>query len=143
MTERQAIKDIKECPAHALHIFATNKEVDMHNTNTLAAFHEDAIEVPARDFFRDPSDGWMVESGGFTRKKRDLPDTITNVVGVCVMVFRNLDIEDGNVNGAFATICQWTPTHRCNFNNPNPNAGHRSRKKHKDVVCALVYVEIK
>lgn len=37
----QAIHEIKDSPPNALHIFATNKEVDKHNSATITLLHSD------------------------------------------------------------------------------------------------------
>lgn len=98
----QSVKDVKDCPPHALRIFATNKEVELHNATTLTALHNDAIKVEAMDFFRDADTGELVPYRDFKAKKRDLPDAIHVAEGVRIMVLRNLDFEDGIVNEAFA-----------------------------------------
>lgn len=125
------------------------KEADLHNATTLAAFHSDAIKVEAMDFLRDADTGELVPCGGFKAKKRDLPDAIHVAQGVRVMVLRNLDVEDGIVNGAFATIRHWTTAQvhgqtliqLIGVEFDSPNAGLKSLKKHAGVPRALVYLE--
>ncbi len=50
----QAVKDPKDCPCDALHVFATNKEVHRHNTETIHALHADIITIDAEDYRKDP-----------------------------------------------------------------------------------------
>ncbi|KAJ8372287.1 hypothetical protein AAFF_G00290730 [Aldrovandia affinis] len=45
----QAVAEIKDCPPDALHIFATNKEVDAHNAATVTALRLQVINIPAED----------------------------------------------------------------------------------------------
>ncbi|KAE8281736.1 hypothetical protein D5F01_LYC20736 [Larimichthys crocea] len=61
----QTVIDIKDCPLDALHIFATNKEVDEHNRTTVAALHTDFVNVKAQDYAKDPTTGEMIKTGGF------------------------------------------------------------------------------
>lgn len=101
----QAIHDIKDCPSNVLHIYATNKEVDKHNSATVTALHSDIISIQAEDYRKDPRTGEMVLLAEMMKgNKRDLPDNIQAAPGVRVMIIRNLDVEDGLVNGTFGTI---------------------------------------
>ena len=98
----QCVVDAQHCPVDALHIFATNKEVDAHDATTVAALGLTVVNIPAEDYRKRIP--W-----GFKGNRRDLPDNIK--VGARVMVTRNVDIEDGLVSGAFGTItcaCMWT-----------------------------------
>uniref|UniRef100_A0A8C4F0Z1 ATP-dependent DNA helicase n=1 Tax=Dicentrarchus labrax TaxID=13489 RepID=A0A8C4F0Z1_DICLA len=94
----QTAIDIKDCPLDALHIFATNKEVDEHNRATIAALHSDCVNIKAQDYAQDPTTGEMIQTGGFKGKKRQLPDWIQAAQGVRITILRNLDVEDGLVN---------------------------------------------
>uniref|UniRef100_A0A9J7Z8N9 ATP-dependent DNA helicase n=1 Tax=Cyprinus carpio carpio TaxID=630221 RepID=A0A9J7Z8N9_CYPCA len=101
----QAVKQPEDCPRDALHIFATNKEVDKYNTETVQALFADIITIDAEDYRKDPKTGRMkILNKPATGKKDDLLDTMQVAVGVRVMVTRNLDVEDGIVNGCFGTI---------------------------------------
>ncbi|KAE8291445.1 hypothetical protein D5F01_LYC11050 [Larimichthys crocea] len=51
----KTVIDIKDCPLDALHIFATNKEVDEHNRKTVAALHTDFVNIKAQDYAKDPT----------------------------------------------------------------------------------------
>lgn len=100
----QAVKDAKDCPPDVLHIFATNKEVDRHNAKIIAAHHPNTVDIKAFDFIKDPTTGGLVQISDFKGQRKDFLDTIQAAVRVRVMVTRNLDVEDGMVNGTFATI---------------------------------------
>ncbi|XP_019217525.1 uncharacterized protein LOC109202971 [Oreochromis niloticus] len=55
----QAITEPAHCPTDALHIFATNKEVDAHNSATLGLLHTHIIDIHADDYRKDPRTGRM------------------------------------------------------------------------------------
>ncbi|KAE8296906.1 ATP-dependent DNA helicase PIF1 [Larimichthys crocea] len=144
----QTVIDIKDCPLDALHIFATNKEVDEHNRTT-AALHTDFVNVKAQDYAKDPTTGEMIKTGGFKGNKRDLPDCIQAAHGVRIMILRNLDVEDGLVNGTFGTIANivtgqqdgQTTVTMIGLQLDNPTAGQRFRKKIQGQSDNLVYIE--
>uniref|UniRef100_A0A803JSB7 ATP-dependent DNA helicase n=1 Tax=Xenopus tropicalis TaxID=8364 RepID=A0A803JSB7_XENTR len=103
----QAVKNPEDCPHDALHVFATNKEVHKHNIETVQALHADIIMVDAEDYRKDPKIGLTKKlHKPVIGKRDDLLDTIQVAVGVCVMVTRNLDVEDGIVNGSFGKVGQ-------------------------------------
>ena len=145
----QAVVDIKDCPADWLHIYATNKEVDHHNATTVAALHEDIVDIAAQDFRKDPATGCMMVLSENTRgSKRDLPDKIMAAQGVRVMLIRNLDVEDGIVNGTFGTISHIVMTEGdsravrlIGLRLDNPTAGQKFRRKVLGPSDDLVYIE--
>ena len=144
----QSVIDVKDCPLNALHIFATNKEVDEHNRKTVAALHTDVVNVKALDYAKDPTTGEMIQRGGFQGMKRDLPDCIQAAHGVRIMILRNLDVEDGLVNGTFGTIANIvtgqqdgkTIVTTIGLQLDNPTAGQRFRKKIQGQSDNLIYI---
>ncbi|XP_070814299.1 uncharacterized protein [Chaetodon trifascialis] len=145
----QTVANIQDCPADSLHIFATNKEVDRHNADTVAARHKDAINIAAEDFRKDPTSGcMMILDVNIKGQKRDLPDNVMAAQGVRVMVIRNLDVEDGIVNGTFGTItnivmteCGATAVKLIGLQLDNPTAGQKFRKKILGPSDNSVYIE--
>ncbi|XP_069378951.1 uncharacterized protein [Paralichthys olivaceus] len=143
------VTDINNCPPNALHIFATNKEVDAHNSATVSALHSDFVNIKAEDHLKDIPSGQMVQIGGVKGNKRDLPDNIQAAHGVRVMLIRNLDVEDGLVNGTFGTIANIvtreesgrTTVRLVGLKLDNPTAGQKLRKKVKGPSDDLVYIE--
>ena len=145
----QAVTDIKDCPPNVLHIFATNKEVDAHNCATVTALHPDFVNIKAEDYLKDPTTGQMIQIGTIKGSKRELPDNIQAAPGVRVMLTRNLDVEDGLVNGTFGTIANIVTTEKSGETTvklvglqlDNPTAGRKFRQKIKGASDDLVYIE--
>ncbi|RXN32331.1 replicase helicase endonuclease [Labeo rohita] len=146
----QAVKKPEDCPRDALHIFATNKEVLKYNTETVQALYTDIITIDAEDYRKDPKTGGMKRlNKPVTGKKDNLLDTIEVAVGVRVMVTRNLDVEDGIVNGCFGKIANIVTKTKdgvatvqmLGLQLDNPNAGQKHRKKVGGEEDVLVYIE--
>lgn len=49
----QTITDPAHCPKDILHVFATNKLVDAHNSGTLVVFHSEIIKIDADDYKKE------------------------------------------------------------------------------------------
>lgn len=124
--------------------------MDQHNAKTIAAHHPDTVDIKAIDFIKDPTRGGLVQISGFKGQRKDLPDTIRAAISTCVMVTRNLDVEDGMVNGTFATIGHMVmvgqhdgePVVRLlGLKLDNPSAGRKFCKKIQAAPHDLAYVE--
>ncbi|XP_029987916.1 uncharacterized protein LOC115417874 [Sphaeramia orbicularis] len=144
----QAVTDGKDCPAETLHIFATNKQVDSHNAATVAAVLEDDVDIVAEDYRKDVTTGTKVPVHKVKGTKRDLPDSILAAQGARVMLIRNLNVEDGLVNGTFGTISNIvTERHEprtvrlLGLQLDNPTAGQTLRKKLLGPSDNLAYIE--
>ncbi|KAJ8361820.1 hypothetical protein AAFF_G00418700 [Aldrovandia affinis] len=145
----QAVAEFKDCPPDVLHIFATNKEVDAHNAATVTALRLQVVNIPAEDYRKDPRTGGMVILTDLKGNSRDLPDNIQAAQGARVMVTRNLDTEDGIVNGTFGTIANIVPIAGCGpttvkligLQLDNPTAGQKFRRKIAGATDDLVYIE--
>uniref|UniRef100_A0A669DR94 Uncharacterized protein n=1 Tax=Oreochromis niloticus TaxID=8128 RepID=A0A669DR94_ORENI len=101
----QPVTAPEECPIEVLHIYATNKNVESHNTDTLKKLHSNIIIINADDFQKDKRTGRMARRDKpFTGGRNDLPDTLNVAEGARVMLTRNLDTLNGLVNGAFGIL---------------------------------------
>ena len=85
--------------SNCLHIFATNTEVDDHNEMKLNELETELITVTAQDSVnkqkcRKPQKNMFEQ----------LPDTLRLKIGARVMLIKNINTEDGLVNGVFGTL---------------------------------------
>ncbi|XP_061154317.1 uncharacterized protein LOC133167487 isoform X2 [Syngnathus typhle] len=95
------------CPKNILHIFATNKQVDGHNSAMLNLLHKDVVQIDADDYKKDKKTGRMARQATPVRgPKNGLPDSIKVAVGARVMITRNIDVQAGLCNGTFAKVVQ-------------------------------------
>uniref|UniRef100_A0A8C9XK73 ATP-dependent DNA helicase n=1 Tax=Sander lucioperca TaxID=283035 RepID=A0A8C9XK73_SANLU len=101
----QAVTEPELCPTDVLHIFATNKQVDSHNSAMLALLHSHITKIDADDYKKDPQTGRMArQAKPFKGNRNELPDTLNVAEGVRVMLTRNIDVSQGLVNGSFSTL---------------------------------------
>lgn len=100
----QTITEPALCPTDVLHIFATNKQVNAHNSATLAVLYSHITDIDADDCKEDPHAGRMAPQA--TPFKKDLVDTLHVTEGARVMLTRNIDVSQGLVNGSFCTLAR-------------------------------------
>jgi len=146
----QAVTDPARCPNDVLHIFSTNKEVDKHNAATVSVLHSNVINIDAEDYRRDPKTGVMKKQHHPLKGQKDnLLDMLQAAEGARIMITRNIDVEDGLVNGTFgkiARIVTQTENGATAINSlglvlDNPNAGQRYRDNSSGDAGNLVYIE--
>nr|XP_049594589.1 uncharacterized protein LOC125979872 isoform X16 [Syngnathus scovelli] len=95
------------CPSHILHVFATNKQVDGHNSAMLTLLHKDIVQIDADDYKKDKRTGRMArQTFPVQGAKSELPDSIKVALGARVMLTRNIDVQAGLCNGTFAKIVE-------------------------------------
>ncbi|KAJ7983455.1 hypothetical protein DPEC_G00378220, partial [Dallia pectoralis] len=103
----QALTDPSRCPNDVLHIFATNKEVHKHNAETVSVLHANVTNIDADDYKKDPKTGVMQRQLNPSKGQKDnLLDTLQAAEGARIMITRNIDVEDGLVNGTFGKIAR-------------------------------------
>ncbi|XP_062618486.1 uncharacterized protein LOC134280065 [Saccostrea cucullata] len=107
-TEAQAmIHDcIREGPEDVLHVYPTNEEVNNYNLSMLRKSCDDLIEINAKDFQKNPTNGKLIlREKPFTSSKTDtLCSTLLLAINARVMLTRNSNVEDGLVNGVMGYI---------------------------------------
>ncbi|XP_062338207.1 uncharacterized protein LOC134036985 [Osmerus eperlanus] len=101
----QTITEPSLCPPDVLHIFATNKQVDSHNSVTLSLLHSNITKIDADDYKKDPQTGRMArQDKPYKGNRNELPDTLGVAEGARIMLTRNIDVSQGLVNGSFSTL---------------------------------------
>ncbi|XP_072565310.1 uncharacterized protein [Paramormyrops kingsleyae] len=90
----------------ALHIYATNDEVDQHNYHMLQKICSDHVIIHAQDFERVAATGRLERKHGHHAnvQKTCLLESLHVGVNARVMLLKNIDVSDGLVNGAFGTV---------------------------------------
>ncbi|RXN32197.1 replicase helicase endonuclease [Labeo rohita] len=154
-TDKCMLEDVirsspEECLIDALHIYATNKEVDNHNTEAISSRFSDVINIDAHDYKKDPRTGEMKrQAAPFKGDKRDLIDTLQIAIGARVMLTRNIDVEDGLVNGTFGQVAKITTQTQggvlvvqlIGLHLDNVTAGQKHCNKAPDGDDNIVYIE--
>ena len=85
-------------PASILNAFATNEQVDAHNTNILNTLNRRIQTLTVLDIKPSSMKSFAVPDDA--RHSGGLLSKIKIAIGCRVMLVRNLDVEDGLVNGA-------------------------------------------
>lgn len=90
----------------ALHICATNDEVDSHNLTELKARCSDLVSIEAEDFHKNAKTGKLEkrECQYIRVRNSNLSRKLTVAVGARVMLTKNIDVSDGLVNGVFGSV---------------------------------------
>ncbi|KAK3088416.1 hypothetical protein FSP39_018892 [Pinctada imbricata] len=107
-----ALQILRECEREGevedLHVFSTNKEVDLHNQDMLKYLQKEIVEIPAKDFKKDKASGKLTSlSIPISKSDSDgLPTILLMSEGARVMLTRNINVQDGLVNGIMGTIEQ-------------------------------------
>ncbi|CAH1276883.1 PIF1 [Branchiostoma lanceolatum] len=91
-------------PSEALHVFRNNKEADDHNLKHLTKLSSKVFHIKAIDT-KDLRTG-LTNVAISTKSSGNcaLKEVLSVAVGARVMVTVNVDVSDGIVNGAFATV---------------------------------------
>ncbi|XP_044221305.1 uncharacterized protein LOC122991901 isoform X4 [Thunnus albacares] len=88
----------------ALHIFPTNMQVNEHNFNKLFAMCPDYIKIEAKDFITNKKTGKLERGTQNNALDTCLEQTLYLAKNARVMLCKNVDVEDGLVNGACGTV---------------------------------------
>ena len=87
----------------ALHIYPTNKQVNKYNLQTMHGKCPESMCIEAKDYEKDGS-GQLKLREKPLQSERTLCRSLWIGVGARVMLTRNINVSDGLVNGAFATV---------------------------------------
>ena len=104
------IEILKHCEtgkvSSALHIFPTNRQVNEHNVKQLFKSCPDHVEIEAQDDVNSKKTGKLELISGHHSRTFDtcLDETLLLGKDARVMLFKNLDVADGLVNGACGTV---------------------------------------
>lgn len=94
-----------DCPSDELHSFATNKEADQHNIETLSALCSSLTCTTAEDYKKMSEKEEKASSFISRLKRRSAWHTDTAAVRGCACHHhKNLDIENGLFNGTFGKV---------------------------------------
>ncbi|XP_059198565.1 uncharacterized protein LOC131978809 [Centropristis striata] len=90
----------------ALHIFPTNRQVNEHNVQQLFKSCPDYVEIEAQDFVNSKKTGKLELISGHHSRAFDtcLDEKLLLGKDARVMLFKNLDVADGLVNGVCGTV---------------------------------------
>ncbi|XP_044191554.1 uncharacterized protein LOC122969696 [Thunnus albacares] len=88
----------------ALHIFPTNMQVHEHNFNKLFDMCPDYIKIEAKDFLTNKKTGKLERGTQNNALDTCLEQTLYLAKNARVMLCKNVDVEDGLVNGACGTV---------------------------------------
>jgi len=121
----------------AIHIFATNQQVDQYNADKLHSSCCNIVSIDAEDFFRDAKSGKLVKRANQYIKvfNTNLAKRVTLAVDARVMLIKNIDVSDGLVNGVFGTVSHISQTTGVSFPSvvyvvfDNPTVGDKLRKE--------------
>lgn len=97
---------LKDGPDGALHVYPTNEEANDYNLKMLQTNCGELIEITAEDYQKDKTTGKLtLRDKPFIRTRTDgLSASLLFSVNARVMLTRNINVEDGLVNGAMGHI---------------------------------------
>ena len=132
--------DLPNIPDTALHVFATNSRVNIHNSETLLKLCSSIVVLQAQDYVKNPKGS--IDNKSETPRNgqpNDLADSLLIAVGARVMLMRNTDVNDGLVNGAFGTVVEIiqdnleAPASAVHVKFDNPKVGAKQQLQNKAV----------
>uniref|UniRef100_A0A672F4L9 ATP-dependent DNA helicase n=2 Tax=Salarias fasciatus TaxID=181472 RepID=A0A672F4L9_SALFA len=131
----------------ALHIFPTNRKVNEHNLKQLCRTCPDPVTIEAQDFMNNRSTGKLELMAGHHSAALDtsLEETLSLGPDARVMLCKNVDVEDGLVNGACGTVTHIQLRRGDNFpqavyvkfDDEKIGSQRRKKRSHAAVACRL------
>lgn len=97
---------IREGPEDALHVYSTNNEVNRFNLTMLKKTSVELVQIDALDYQKDKTTGKLSlrESPISNTKLDGLSASILFSVNARVILIRNINVDDGLVNGVMGYI---------------------------------------
>ena len=125
----------------ALHIFATNKQVNEHNLSRLFKTCPEYVKIEAQDYKNNTKSGKLEKIDGHhpNASNTSLPETLLLGKDARVMLCHNIDVLDGLVNGVCGTVTHIVPSDTKRFPRivyvkfDDDNVGKQWRRNHPDV----------
>ncbi len=81
----------------ALHIFPCNKQVDKQNLKLLHSKCSDCVLIEAKDYETNSHNAKKAKQGKQLKKSGSLPQSLLLGVGARVMLIKNIDVSDENL----------------------------------------------
>ncbi|XP_062609123.1 uncharacterized protein LOC134270887 [Saccostrea cucullata] len=102
------LESVSEGSEDALHVYATNEEVNKYNLSMLTTKCLELVEINAKDYQKDQTSGKLnLRENPIAKKKAEgLPMSIILAHNARVMLTRNIDVDDGLVNGVMGFISE-------------------------------------
>ncbi|XP_062599557.1 uncharacterized protein LOC134261102 [Saccostrea cucullata] len=99
---------VSEGSEDALHVYATNEEVNKYNLSMLTTKCQELVEINAKDYQKDQTSGKLnLRENPIAKKKAEgLPMSIILAHNARVMLTRNIDVDDGLVNGVMGFVSE-------------------------------------
>ena len=102
---RSIQEDHPDYPHDALHVFPTNKDVNIHNTKMVKSINNEKFTFLAIDSKKDMTGSFKpLEIRKNAKQDSGLTDEIVLGIGAIVMITRNESVEDKIVNGTIGTV---------------------------------------
>lgn len=133
-------------PSEAIHLFATNAQVDKYNYEKLNELSAHVYTMKAEDTCKEIQTGQM--SVTISKNPRDtggLLESVELAIRARVMITRNVDTSDGLVNGMLGTVVGFYPQPDPNSSSfspsfvliilDDPEAGQAARQKYHSAVA--------
>ncbi|XP_058496018.1 uncharacterized protein LOC131466640 [Solea solea] len=130
----------------ALHIYATNQQVNEHNIQRLYDVCRDYVTIEAQDFQNNGRTGKLelIQGHHAKAKNTSLAEQLLLGEGARVMLCQNVDVSDGLVNGACGVVTQIVQSEGVKFPKmvyvkfDDENVGAERRRQSPSVSAELV-----
>ena len=135
---------LKSEPDDVLHIYPTNNEVKGFNNKMILKLGSETKLLEAEDFDKQKASGKLTKRrANFTNVESLLPSSLLLAEGARVMLTKNIDTQDGLVNGVMGTVMEIGPMFQgslpnivfIKFDNKRVGQNARTQKKIDRELC--------